>query len=112
MDIFVHNRNVGGALGGSPIVLAEAKNWVDPVGPNEYASFLRKLLSRHGRAKLGYLVTTGRFTSGVADERRRDSMADTLVVLIDGDELPKLWRDGDGITGGLEATTMLAAVGS
>jgi restriction endonuclease Mrr len=92
--------------------LAEAKNWSDPVGPNEYAAFLRKLLSRHGRAKLGYLVTTGRFTSGVGDERRRDSMADTLVVLIDGDELPELRRDGDGITEWLESMTMLAAVGA
>jgi hypothetical protein len=39
-------------------------------------------------------------------------MADTLVVLIDGDELPELRRDGDGITEWLESMTMLAAVGA
>ena len=65
MDIMIHNRNVGGALGNSPIVIAEAKNWKVPVDVSEYAVFVRKLQSRHGRAKLGYLVTTSRFTAGV-----------------------------------------------
>lgn len=112
MDVLVHNRNVGGALGNSPIVLAEAKNWKDPVDVPEYAVFVRKLQSRHGRAKLGYLVSTGRFTAGVSAERRRESMNETLVVLIDGKSLPALWNDQSGISAAIEEATMTAAVGT
>lgn len=112
MDILVHNRNVGGGLSGSPVVLVEAKNWKDPVDPVEYAAFLRKLESRHGRSKLGYFVTTGRFTSGVSEERRRDSMTDKLVVLIDGTELPTLWNSDRDITRRFEEVTLSASVGS
>jgi hypothetical protein len=112
MDVLVHNRNVGGALGGSPIVLAEAKNWKNPVDTSEYATFVRKLQSRHGRAKLGYLITTSRFTAGVSAERRRESMDETLIVLVDGKELPTLWRDFKSITEGFERITLRATVGS
>jgi hypothetical protein len=112
MDVLVHNRNTGGALGLSPIVLAEAKNWRNPVDVPEYAAFVRKLQSRHGRAKLGYLITTNRFTSGVGAERRRESMNDTLVVLIDGKSLPVLWKDPKGITAGIEHATVSAAIGT
>lgn len=111
MDVIVNNKNTGGALGSSPIVLAEAKNWSDPVGTNEYASFVRKLQSRHGRAKLGYLVTTGRFTAGVSSERRRDSNHHTLVVLIDGNSLPLLWRGARTISDNIEQLTIRATVG-
>lgn len=111
MDVLVHNRIVGSSLGQSPIVLAEAKNWTDLVGPNEYAAFLRKLTTRHGRAKLGFLVTTGKFTRGVPLERRRESVSDTLVVLLDGKELPKIWRDGKGINDNLEKLALTSAVG-
>lgn len=112
MDVLVHNRNTGGALGSSPIVLAEAKNWRNPVDVSEYAVFVRKLQARHGRAKLGYLVTTNRFTAGVRAERRRESMNETLVVLIDGKSLPTLWTDQKGITASIERETMIAAIGT
>jgi len=112
MDVLVHNRNTGGALGSSPIVLAEAKNWRNPVDVSEYAVFVRKLQSRHGRAKLGYFVTTNRFTAGVGAERRRESTNETLVVLIDGKSLPVLWRDPKGITASVERATVAAAIGT
>jgi hypothetical protein len=112
MDVLVHNRNTGGALGLSPIVLAEAKNWKDPVDTTEYAAFVRKLQSRHDRARLGYLVTTSRFTAGVTAERRRESMNQTLVVLVDGKVLPTLWRTNKSITDRVERITISATVGS
>jgi hypothetical protein len=112
MDVLVHNRNTGGALGLSPIVLAEAKNWKEPVDTTEYVVFVRKLRSRHERAKLGYLITTGRFTAGVELERRRDSMDQTLVVLIDGKALPLLWRTNKTITACIERITIAATVGT
>jgi hypothetical protein len=111
MDVLVHNRNVGGSLGGSPVVIAEAKNWKNPVTPTEYSHFLRKLESRHGRAKLGYLITTGRFTAGVISEVRRESKSETLVVLIDGKLLPTFWHNHKNITSGFERTTVEATVG-
>jgi hypothetical protein len=112
MDVLVHNRNTGGALGSSPIVLAEAKNWKDPVDTSEYASFVRKLQSRHDRARLGYMVTTSRFTAGVFAERRRDSMDQTLVALVDGKALPMLWRTNKTITANIEKLTIAATVGT
>ena len=112
MDVLVHNRNTGGALGQSPIVLAEAKNWNNPVDTTDYAAFVRKLQSRHDRARLGYLATTSRFTAGVGAERRRDSMDRTLVVLIDGRTLPTLWRGHKSITANIERITISATVGT
>ena len=112
MDVLVHNRNVGGALGSSPIVIAEAKNWKDPIDTSEYAAFVRKMESRHDRSRLGFLVTTSRFTAGVGAERRRESMKGTLVVLIDGQTLPSLWRSQKSITACVERITITATVGT
>ena len=113
MDVLVHNRSVGGMLGSSPLVLAEAKNWrKKKVGTNEHALFLRKLNSRNGRAKLGFLVTTGKITAGVALEARRDSMDGTIIVFVDGVELPKIWRGTDSITREIERLVIEASVGS
>jgi hypothetical protein len=113
MDVSVHNRSVGGVLGASPIVLAEAKNWrTKPVTPNEQTLFLRKLQSRNGRAKLGFLVTTGKFTSGTGLEARRDSMQDTIVVCIDGRVLPTIWRSGESVTQRAERLVIEASFGS
>jgi hypothetical protein len=109
-DVFVHNRNVGGILAGSPIVLAEGKNWTDPVGRPEYDSFARKLLNRRRRARLGFLVTTGRFTEGVGTETVRDSHEDELVVLLDGEALPAVWRAHDNIASGVERAIIQATI--
>lgn len=111
MDVLVQNWNVGGALSGSPLVLAEAKNWKDPVTPTEYAEFERKLRSRHGRAKLGFLVTSGTFTSGVTLERRRESLGETLIVLVNGVDLQSIWTGPSSITENVERMTIAAAIG-
>lgn len=66
LDVVITNRNVGGPLGMSPLVVVEAKNWTQPVGTQEYALFIRKLQTRHGRAKLGYFVTTDRLLRAYA----------------------------------------------
>jgi hypothetical protein len=112
MDVLVQNRNAGGVLSASPIVLAEAKNWKDPVTPTEYAAFVRKLQSRHGRAKLGFLVTSGRFTEGVELERRRESVGEFLVVLVNGSQLIDIWRTDGAITEKIERLVITATVGT
>jgi hypothetical protein len=111
MDVLVHNRGVAGVLGASPIVLAEAKNWSAKVTPTEHAAFLRKLSTRNARAKLGFLVTTGKFTAGVALEARRDSKEDTIVCCVDGATLPTIWRGKRTITEKIERLVIDASVG-
>jgi hypothetical protein len=112
IDVRVHNRNAAGALGRSEIVIAEAKNWAFPVGTTEYFAVYRKLETRFGRSRLGYFVTTDRFTRGVELERLRDSKGDILVVPLDKVSLPGIWRDIEGqdtITRRLEHATIEAA---
>jgi hypothetical protein len=109
IDVQIHNRRVTGLLGGSDIVIAEAKNWRNPVGTVEYYSVVRKIETRFGRSRLGFFITTDRFTAGVAVERLRDSKGGTLVVPIDKASLPSLWSSGDGITRNLEAAAIRAA---
>jgi hypothetical protein len=111
LDVVVTNRNVGGPLSMSPVVLVEAKNWSRPVGTSEYALFIRKLQSRHGRAKLGYFVTTDRFTAGVRQEMLRESTGETLAVLLDDETFARAWRDTGSITENIERITVEATVG-
>jgi hypothetical protein len=112
MDVLIHSKIASGALGGSPVVLVEAKNWPKtPVSPDEYAIFERKVRTRHQRCKLGFIITTGRFTSGVGDERRRDSRDEPLIVLVDGKKLPKIWRSSRSITEELEELVLDALIG-
>jgi hypothetical protein len=81
------------------------------VGTVEYYSLLRKIQARHGYAKMGFFVTTDRFTEGVDLEARRDSMGDTLVVTLDGETLPAIWRKGQCITPNIEGAIIKATVG-
>lgn len=111
IDVLVHNRNTSGVLRSGEIVIAEAKNWANPVGTTEYYSVVRKIESRHGRALLGFFVTTDRFTRGVEREMLRDSVRDILVVPLDQESLPKLWRTGKSITENIESAVLKAAVG-
>lgn len=112
MDVLVHNRNSAGALSGSPVVLVEAKNWPKrKVTPTEYAAFIRKMESRHKRCRLGFIATTGSFTRNVPRDRLRDSKTDELVVLIDGKQLPRVWRGRDSVSTSIERLVLEALVG-
>jgi hypothetical protein len=109
LDVTVLNRNVGNPLlQNSPLIIAEAKNWRKPVGSEQYGWLHRKLLTSRGRAKLGFLVTSGHFTDGVYTEAIRDSRDDHMIVLLDGETLPAIWNDYDDITEGLEAAVYQA----
>lgn len=110
IDVGVHNRNSAGVLRTGELVLAEAKNWAQPVGVDQYALLVRKLETRFGRSKLGFFVTTDRMASTVALDKLRDSRSETLVVTLDGTSLPKIWRDThNDITKMIEAAIMSAA---
>jgi hypothetical protein len=92
LDVVLQNKNTGGVLGGSGIVIAEAKNWTSPVGPQQYAWMHKKTSSKFGRAKLGFFITTDRFTRGVDDEQLIDSTGDVLIAKIHGELLPTIWN--------------------
>lgn len=102
IDIHVSNRNNAGPLGRGQYVLAEAKNWKSPVPRKEYNAFASKIRSRRGMVKLGLLVTTSTFESGVVIEAIRESERDDLIVLLDKETLPKVWREAEDMTAGLE----------
>ncbi|MCL4182998.1 MAG: restriction endonuclease [Burkholderiaceae bacterium] len=102
IDVHVTNRNSAGPLGRGQYVLAEGKNWKAPVPRREYDAFAKKVRTRRGMAKLGLMVTTSSFEKGVYIEAIRDSEHDELVVLLDKVTFPKVWRDFDSVTGGLE----------
>jgi hypothetical protein len=115
VDVVVHNRTTAGALGGSEIVIAEAKNWSVRVGTTEYFSVYRKIQTRSGKSRLGFFVTTDRFTRGVGLEQLRDSKGTILVVPIDKSLLPAIWRDlddetGDSLTSRLENIVIASAM--
>lgn len=102
IDVHVTNRNNAGPLGRGQFVLAEGKNWKAPVPRKEYDAFAKKVRTRHGMAKLGLMVTTSTFESGVYIEAIRDSEQEEVIVLLDKDTLPKVWRNFADVTKGLE----------
>jgi hypothetical protein len=109
IDVTILNHNVGNPLlQSSPLIIAEAKNWRSPVGSEQYGWLHRKLLTSRGRAKLGFLITSGRFTDGVYTEAIRDSREDHMIVLLDGESLPAVWNNYEDITEGLEAAVYQA----
>jgi hypothetical protein len=108
IDVHVTNRNSSGPLGRGPFVLAEAKNWKEPIPRKEYDAFAKKLRTRKGMAKLGVFVTTGTFEKGVYVETIRDSEKDDVIVLLNKKSLPQVWRDHPDITRGLEAAVKVA----
>jgi restriction endonuclease Mrr len=108
IDINVINRNTGGPLGGGAIVLAEAKNWSSPVDRKEYNAFAAKLRTRRGMAKLGFLVTTNRFTKPCYLEHLGERYLDDLIVLLDQERLPAIWRAHSSVTEGIERMVISA----
>lgn len=108
MDLAIVNSNVGGLLGGSPLVLGEAKNWANPVGPTEYLWLLRKMQTSNGRAKLGFFITTDRYTRGGYIEAVRDTSGDYLIVMLDEYSFPAVWRQFASITTGIENMVLKA----
>jgi hypothetical protein len=108
IDINVINRNTGGLLGGGAIVLAEAKNWSMPVDRKEYNAFAAKLRTRRGMAKLGFIVTTNRFTKPCYLEHLGERYMDDLVVLLDQERLSSIWRMHSSVTEGIERMVISA----
>lgn len=73
------------------LILVEAKHWqAQRVGKNEYVQFYRKLETRGGHCRLGFLICTERFAQPFHLEALRDSKDRLRVVPIDGEGLRRL----------------------
>lgn len=79
----------------SPYILVECKNWSRPAGRSELVIFQDKLARRFGRAKLGFFVAPGGFTTGFLDGRRHEGQGDILVVCIGPEGLETLVTSHD-----------------
>ncbi|NOT63486.1 MAG: hypothetical protein HOP19_25020 [Acidobacteria bacterium] len=78
------------------LILVEAKNWqAQRVGKNEYVQFYRKLETRGGHCRLGFLICTEKFAETFDKERLRDSKFPLRVVPIDGAGLRQLVEADD-----------------
>lgn len=71
-------------------VLVEAKNWTKSVGKNEYVQTRSKLLNRHRRVTVAFLITTGKIARTARIEATRHASDPYVVVLVDGKALRKL----------------------
>lgn len=80
----------------SEIILVECKNWVKQrVGKNEFVLFKEKMINRHKRCRLGFLICTDNFAETVDKESLRSTQSEIVIVPIDGDGLKQLVESSD-----------------
>lgn len=103
IDIAAINDRAGGLLGAGNLVLGEAKNWANKVGPDEFTIFRNKMLRSNGMAKLGFLVSVNGFTRGVLTDAVSTSRENALIVLLSAQNFEATWRDFESISAGVEA---------
>lgn len=90
--------------------LVECKNWSTPVGVDAARGLVQKMRHRFGRCRLGLLVSMQGFARTVADELRRESSTELLVIDVDGDALGE-WIAADDREGWLVDRVVAAAGG-
>lgn len=110
-DLLIENKNRGGALGRGSFVLVECKNTGDRAERDEASDFTDMLRQRHGFVRMGYVVSMAGFTSGFLERIRKNGEVEVLVVPIDGDRLPRIWRSSRGITHEVSEQVMEAMAG-
>jgi ActR/RegA family two-component response regulator len=76
-------------------MLVECKNWSHPVGVKELRDFAYKVEHRYGRCRLGLFVAPGGFADTVKQHLLRDGKDNTLILLLDADDLTQLVEASD-----------------
>lgn len=80
----------------SEIILVECKNWdKQRVGKNEFVLFKEKMMNRHQRCRLGFLICTDTFAETIDKESLRSSQSEIVIVPIDGEGLKQLVESSD-----------------
>lgn len=76
-------------------LLVECKNWNKPVGVPELKLFRQKIEDRYGRAALGFFIALGGYTETVRVEAWSRRSGQSLVVLLDANDVAVLVADSD-----------------
>lgn len=81
--------------GKSSYFLVECKNEATKTSRSELDSFYRKLKSRRGHAKVGFLVSWNGFSKDLITDLLRSSYEDTVVVLLSKEDIKQAISSGD-----------------
>jgi hypothetical protein len=76
-------------------ILVECKNWSTRCGKDEVVVFAQKLRNRKGRARCGVFVSWNGFTSTSRTELLRDSAGQSVILLLDGQDIIRAVREGN-----------------
>jgi ActR/RegA family two-component response regulator len=89
IDVVVENRSDDPLwkIDGAPYLLAECKNWSSHCGAGELRNFYGKLTSKYKRARTGFFIAPGGFTSAFHEERARRQESEVLVIPVDAEAL-------------------------
>ncbi len=96
IDIVVENRSEDALWksDGGQFVIGECKNWSSPCDRAQFDSFYMKLKRRYQRARTGFFIAPGGFTTGFHEARRREKNG-IVVIPIDVDDLERWIREDD-----------------
>ncbi|MEQ1565249.1 MAG: response regulator [Myxococcota bacterium] len=96
IDVYVANGSTQPfLLQQGPVWVVECKNWASSATVSTLQPLLHKMSTRHGRCRLGFLISMNGFTSAVHDELLRASSTEQLVVLLNAQDLTEWIDDAD-----------------
>lgn len=94
IDVVVENRSADPLwqTDGAQYLLAECKHWSKPCGSIELGGFVTKLTTKYGRARTGFFIAPGGFTTAFHEARAGHKMGNALVIPVDVAALER-WID-------------------
>lgn len=106
IDLILRDRRIGG----SPITLVSAKNTSSPVESDALTSLRAKMSGRRGQCTLGFLCVAGAFTRSVPIDEIGNRLANSSVVLLDGNRLRELLEHAEDLDNEVERLIIEAAL--
>lgn len=96
IDVVIENRSDDPLWrnDGTQYLLAECKNWSSHCDASEFRNFHSKLTGKYKRARTGFFIAPGGFTSGFFQEKARRTENEVLVIPINAEALER-WIDAD-----------------
>jgi CheY-like chemotaxis protein len=91
IDIVVENRSDDPLWrsDGAQYVLAECKNWSSHCDAPEFRNFHSKLTGKYRRARTGFFIAPGGFTTGFFREKEKRTENEVLVIPVDAAALER-----------------------
>jgi ActR/RegA family two-component response regulator len=96
IDVVIENRSDDPLWrsDGAQYLLAECKNWSSHCDASEFRNFHGKLTGKYKRARTGFFIAPGGFTSGFFQAKARRTENEVLVIPIDAEALER-WIAAD-----------------